>query len=351
MSERGLEALRSIVLVGTRQLELCEKAEPSPGPGEVKVRVSYTGICGSEVHAYLGTHPFRRPPAVLGHELSGVVVEIGHGVMGVETGARVTVEPQIPCGSCAYCKAGDYNLCSSKVVLGTTSWPGSFGQYVVVPVSTVVPLPEMISLEVGATVEPLAVGIHAVRLARPHIGDSAFVLGSGTIGLVTIAALKAAGISPIIASDIEEFNLTKALEMGATEVVHARKEDVVARVHELTGGLGTHYSFITVGVPTAIQTALDVTRRKGTVVVIALFESAPSFTAFSLVSSERQLVGSQMYTREDFQAAVNLLATKRVDTRPLITHRFSIEEYSYAFEVAANRVEPCAKVMFQLAEG
>ena len=236
--------MRAAVLKDNYRIVLEDVKEPSPGPGEVKIQVRVTGICGSEVHAFKGTHPYRKPPVILGHELAGDIVEVGSDVEGLKVGDRVTVEPQIGCERCYMCRRGLNNLCESKIVLGTQEWPGSFAEYIIAPAKVVYRLPDGLSYEEGVMVEPLAVGVHAVRWSEMGLGDSVLVLGAGTIGLVTIMAARQAGARRIFATDVLDFNLAKAKELGATHTINVRQEDPAAcpgRDEGQRRGCGLHY--------------------------------------------------------------------------------------------------------------
>ncbi|MHB1417626.1 MAG: zinc-dependent alcohol dehydrogenase, partial [Chloroflexota bacterium] len=182
--------MKAAVLTAHYHIEFADIPEPEPKANEVKIKVISAGICGSEVHAFKGTHPFRHPPAILGHELAGEVVAVGDEINGYKVGDRVTVEPQILCGVCDACRAGYPNLCDNKVVLGTQKWVGGYAEYIVAPEQTLYKIPDSVSYDEAVMIEPLAVGVHAVREAKLKVGQSAIILGGGTIGLATLVAAR-----------------------------------------------------------------------------------------------------------------------------------------------------------------
>ena len=190
--------MRAVVLTSEGCLEFVEAAWPTDvGADCVVIRVRAVGVCGSEVHAYQGTHPFRKAPVVLGHEAAGDVVAVGEDVSAFAVGDRVIVEPQWVCGECAYCRAGDENLCPSKRVLGTSAWPGAFGEYIVAPQDATFQLPSALSYVQGALIEPLSIAVHIARQSNLAAGESVCILGSGSIGGLLSAVCSVQGASPI----------------------------------------------------------------------------------------------------------------------------------------------------------
>ncbi|MGE5618705.1 MAG: zinc-dependent alcohol dehydrogenase [Sphingomonadaceae bacterium] len=341
--------MRAAVFTGIRKIEMQDAPTPTPRPNEVLIRVRVVGVCGSEVHAFLGTHPFRKPPAIMGHEVAGDIVEVGPEVAGFKEGDRVIVEPQIVCGSCLYCRTGSYNLCPSKVMLGVPAWPGGFGEYIVAPESTLLKMPEGFSYEEGAMVEPLAVGIHSARMAKLQLGDSALVLGSGPIGLCCIAAARASGATHIVATDTYDFNLELARKVGATAAVNVRKEDNLAQVvADHVRPEGVDVAFVTAGFSSVVQQGLIHVRKQGRVLLVALFDEPISLPdPFLIGGKEVELVGVHTYVRKDFEAAIDLIASGAVDVKAMVTHVLPVEEAQRALELVHGKTEDNAKVMLR----
>jgi len=338
--------MKAAVFTAPFRIELQDVPEPKPEPHEVKIKVKAAGVCGSEVHAYNGTHPFRHPPAIMGHELSGEVVEVGSLVRRFQAGDRVVAEPQKTCGVCLYCQSTDYYLCRQKVVLGTTTWNGAFGEYVTAPEKIVYPLPDNMSFEEGALVEPLAVGLHAVRQSSVQIGSSVVIIGSGTIGLATMACAKAQGAGHIIAADVIDFNLETAKKMCATRVVNVKKEKLAEIIKREVHPEGVEIGFDAAGYPAVVDDLLSVTRRKGEIVLIALFEEPVLIkNSFGIIGGEMKLKGVQMYHRNDFQAAIDMISLRRIDVKPLITQRLPVEEAQKGLEILYRKSEDVLKVL------
>ncbi|MGE5482948.1 MAG: zinc-dependent alcohol dehydrogenase, partial [Bacteroidota bacterium] len=236
------------------KIKLLDLPVPEMGPNDVLIRVRATGICGSDLHTFRGVHPFRKCPVILGHEMAGEVAEVGTSVKGFKPGDRVTMEPQIACGHCDYCRRGLYQLCLSKATIGMDGWQGTLAEYFVCRQDSVHYLPEEVSFEQGATVEPLAVGMHAARRAGVTLGSTVVVLGAGTIGLTAIMAAKAAGATTIFATDVAPFNLEVAAKLGATHQVNTKTQDLKGEVEKACPG-GVDAAIITAGFPVVFEQA------------------------------------------------------------------------------------------------
>jgi L-iditol 2-dehydrogenase len=338
--------VKAAVLTAHYQVEMQDVSEPEPRENEVKIKVVCAGICGSEVHAYKGTHPFRHPPSILGHETAGDVVAVGSAVTRFKVGDRVTVEPQIVCGTCDYCRAGHSNLCLNKIVLGTQTWIGAYAEYFVAPEQVVYKIPANVSYDEAVMIEPLAVGVHAVREANLQLGSSALILGAGTIGLCTLAAARAAGVMTTVVTDAVDFNLGVARDLGATATVNVRQGDVKSVVDKVSGGKGLDTAFVTVGFSPVVNQGLAGVHKRGQVVVIALFAGAFSVDdPFLVVGGERVLRGSQMYTGFDVQTALDLIGSGQVDAKMFLTQRLPMSEAQHGFEIVDKKLEDCVKVI------
>ena len=312
---------------------------------EVKIKVIATGICGSEVHAYHGRHKWRVPPLVSGHEFAGVVSEVGAGVTQYRVSDRVTAEPQYGCGRCQLCRAGHYNLCENKKILGATYWSGSFGEYVVVPEQCVLPLPESVSFEQGALIEPIAVGMHAVREHQIGKDSIVAVIGCGTIGLGVILSAKYFHAKQIIGIDIVEFNLQKAKSMGADVVLNSAHDNVAGQIMALTGGRGVDVTFLAFGNMSSVQQAAAITACGGIVSDIAVMNNQVSAPFSDIQIKELKVCGSNMYTREDFQCVIHGIDTGAIPLDGFITQKFPIEQMHEAMEFADKRPQPVVKVV------
>ena len=232
--------MKVCVLTGKQKLEWVERDIPQPGKGELQIKLEYVGVCGSDLHFYqegqLANWTLDGPLA-LGHEPGGVVSAIGEGVEGFEIGDKVSIEPAVPCGKCEDCRKGNYNLCKDiKMLAIPHERDGVNAEYCVHDASMCYKLPENMSTLEGAMIEPLAVGMHGVALSNAQVGQNAIVLGSGCIGLCTVMALKARGVSEIYVADVMDKRLEKALEVGATRVFNSTRESIEDFAKTLPGG-------------------------------------------------------------------------------------------------------------------
>src|SRR6476620_10286192 len=230
----------ALLLTEYMKLEMVQMDAPEIGPDDLLVRVRACGICGSDVHGLDGSTGRRIPPLVMGHEAAGVITETGRNVKDWKAGDRVTFDSTVSCGHCHFCRRGDINLCDNRQVLGVSCGEyrrnGAFAEYVSVPQHIVFKLPDSLSFEHAAMIEPVSVAVHAVSITPVRLGDTALVVGTGMIGLLTIQAARLAGCARIIAMDLEDYKLAVAKEHGADEVVNPRNTDVVKYVLEATNG-------------------------------------------------------------------------------------------------------------------
>ncbi|SFE03684.1 2,3-butanediol dehydrogenase [Roseivivax sediminis] len=309
--------------------------EPSPGPGQVKIKVAWTGICGSDLHEYLAgpifvpvgdRHPLSHDaaPIVMGHEYCGEVTELGEGVEGLSVGDRVAIEPIFSCGDCAPCRDGKYNLCDSLGFVGLSGGWGGFAAYSVVPAQMAHKMPDGLSMEQGALVEPAAVALHAVRLSQIKAGDRAAVFGAGPIGLLVVEALHVAGASEIQVVEPSETRRAKAMELGATHAIDPGEIDPAKAIVAATGG-GVDVSFEVTGVPSVLPQTIDATRHEGQVLVVSIWESEAAFHPNTVVLRERQIKGSIAY-RNVYPAVMALMMRGYFSADKLVTKRIPIHD-------------------------
>ncbi|MBU0945487.1 MAG: 2,3-butanediol dehydrogenase [Proteobacteria bacterium] len=308
---------------------------PAPKPGEVQIKVAWCGICGSDLHEYLAgpifipmePHPLTgaKAPIVLGHEFSGEVVAIGEGVQTVRIGDFVAPDACQHCGVCVTCREGRYNVCEKLAFTGLMA-DGAFAEYVNVPAQLCYVLPKGFDLEAAALIEPLATGFKAVRLAGSLLGQTAVVLGGGTIGLGTIMCAKAAGASTVVCIEMAAARKKLAKECGADIVLDPNECDVIAEIKKLTNGSGAEVSFECIGHKSTAPLAIDVIRNNGKAVIVGIFEEPSSFNFFSLSGTDKMVIGTLAYTIDDFKGVANLLASGQLKAKPLITGRIKLQD-------------------------
>lgn len=288
---------------GRGDIRIDDVPEPTTRPGTVKVEVEWCGICGTDLHEFVegpifaptadAPHPItgESVPITLGHEFAGVVAEVGAGVDRVRVGDRVAVEPYIICGTCDACTIGRYNVCRTLGFVGLSGYGGGFSQYVVAQERWVHPLGDL-GTDVGALIEPLAVAYHAVKLSRARPGHTALVFGAGPIGLVTTAALKAAGVEEVVVVEPAEVRKAKAPGAGADHVLDPTTTDVVAEIHEITRGRGADVTFECASIDAVLRSAIRSTRAGGTVVNVAIWGHEASVAMNDLVSGSTSTTSS-----------------------------------------------------------
>jgi len=317
--------MRAARFHGKEDLRVEQIDEPSPGPGQVKLRNGYSGICGSDLHVYFTPeaagldlehpHPVTgaMPPQVLGHEFAGTVVEVGEGVEGISVGDRAAVWPIYYCGECAACRKGMFNVCRKIGFHGLSSHGGGMAEFTTVPASMLHVLPENVDLRMGALVEPMAVAWHAVALGDVRSGGSALVAGAGPIGIGVWFALRAQGVQRVLVSEpsAERRALIEALGARTVDPVG---EDLAAAVADLTDGDGVDVAFDAAGAGAAVSSGLASLTPGGRVVVVAIHERSMEFNPTQLVMGETGISGSLAYLPQDFDAVIAAMADGAYDT-------------------------------------
>jgi L-iditol 2-dehydrogenase len=308
--------VNGVVLEAAREVVIRELDEPRPGPGDVIVEVLRGGICGSDMHAYRGHHPFRRPPVTLGHEAAGRVLEVGDRVADLEAGQLVTIEPQIACGVCRSCRGGLRHLCVDARRPGA-GWGGLFAQRVVAPADVVYRLPASVDVDDGVLVEPAAVAVRAVRRTGIGFGDRIAVLGAGPIGVLIACAARASGAVVAAMTDVKPYNLGIAAGL-ADRAVDVTEEDAVAAILDVTDG-GADAIFVAGSVPTALIDAVAAVRPGGIVMQVAMPDRPLELPVTQAVMHEVDVMSSLTYSADDFRRAIDLVERGAVSAAELVT--------------------------------
>ena len=297
--------MQALVYEGPRELNMRMLPVPEPAVGEVLIKVSYAGICGSELSGYLGQNSLRVPPLVMGHEFTGSVVSIGEGVTGLAPGTRVTVNPLIHCGSCPRCRESRVQLCERRQLIGAHR-PGSFAEYVAVPAGSVVRLPEALTMEQGVLAEPLACAVHIGRLASMNPGDRLLVCGAGPIGILVMMTAQALGLRDIVVMDLNAQRLRIVEALGGIAV--STREQLRWAAPES----GFDLTVDAVGVDATRQQAVELTRAGGKVVFSGLHDANSIIPVNIAVRNELVLLGAFCYNPGDFEQAVEWLRIGRI---------------------------------------
>jgi len=292
---------------------------PEPGSGELLVRVRATGVCGSDLAVYRGTHPYKRAPIVLGHELAGTVERVGAGVTGFAAGDRVCAASFSHCERCRACRAGRAHLCEAKATLCHRGWNGSFAEFVLLRENMAHRLPDGVDWQAGALVEPLSIGLHAVRIAAREPGRELAILGTGNIGLCCLVAAGQLGFRSVCV-DVRPAAGTSARELGAAAFVDAREGDVPAAVRAALGGPADAV-IVAADYPAVCEDAVAIAAPAGRAVVVSYFGSQPPAVPLNaLVGAELTLTGSALSTPAEIAEVIGWLAAGEIDPRPLIAH-------------------------------
>ncbi|RLI37038.1 NAD(P)-dependent alcohol dehydrogenase [Candidatus Bathyarchaeota archaeon] len=343
--------MKVAVLHKALDMRIEEMDIPEIGPGEVLVRIRSVGICGSDVHYYLhgriGSFVVRKP-IILGHECSGDIVEVGEKVENLKVGQRVTIEPGFVCGKCRYCREGRYNLCRKVRFYGTPPDNGAFAEYVSAPAENAYPIPDNMSYEEGAMIEPLAVGMMAAKRGSVTVHDRVAILGAGPIGQMVLQAVKAHGVLEAYITDVVDYRLEYAERLGADVTINPEREDVVGRILNLTGGEGADVVIDASGAPQAVRQAFEAVRPGGRIVLVGMYP----FISFEVpllltVMKEIDVLGVFRYANV-FHDAIRCVSSGRVDVKSLITHRFPLDRIVEGFETQIKKIGNPMKIQIMI---
>lgn len=335
------------VMTEPGKIEFREIPVPEAGPGQVLVRIMEIGVCGSDIHVYHGKHPFTSYPVTQGHEVSGVIEKLGKGVEGLKVGQKVTIQPQVVCGECWPCRNGKYNLCESLKVMGFQT-TGVASEYFAVDAEKVTPLPEEMSLEEGAMIEPLAVAVHAVRRAGDVRGRDICVLGAGPIGILVAQAAKGMGAGRVMVTDVSNLRLEKAKECGADAVVNTRERDFGEAFAEFFGPDKADVIYDCAGNDVTMGQAIKYARKGSTIILVAVFAKMANIDLAVLNDHELDLNTSMMYRSEDYEKAIELVQEGKVRLMPLLSKRFPFKEYLEAYKYIDGNRESTMKVLIDV---
>ncbi len=335
------------VMTEPGKIEFREVPVPEIGAGQVLVKIMEIGVCGSDIHVYHGEHPFTSYPVTQGHEVSGVIEKLGDGVEGLKVGQKVTIQPQVVCGECWPCRNGKYNLCESLKVMGFQT-TGVASEFFAVDAEKITPLPEEMSLEEGAMIEPLAVAVHAVRRAGDVTGKDICVLGAGPIGILVAQAAKGLGAGRVMVTDVSGLRLEKAKECGADMVVNTRERDFGEAFVEFFGPDKADVIYDCAGNDVTMGQAIKYARKGSTIILVAVFAKMASVDLAVLNDHELDLNTSMMYRSEDYEKAIELVQEGKVRLMPLLSKRFPFREYLEAYKYIDENRESTMKVLIDV---
>lgn len=326
--------MKALVYYGPRDLRYVDAETPEPGRDQVLVRVKSVSICGSDLSGYKGGSAMRVPPLIMGHEFSGEIARLGPGVANAKVGDRVGIVTNLYCGKCQDCRDGLSNICDNRYIIGTTmkagSYNGAMADYVVAPAQKIMPLPDGVSFDECALVEPLSISLRATKHAGEVKGKTVAVFGAGPIGLMGILCMKAFGAERIVAIDIVDNRLKMALQCGATDAVNSR-DDVLGLTRGMTSGVGVDVVFDAAGIPETVNAGIEIARNGGKLIMVGMASPKFEIEYKHAICKELKMLGSYMYTTE-MREGLDMISSGKINVRQIITSRHPMSEGPRLFE-------------------
>lgn len=335
----------------TQPGEIIFKEVPVPEvkDNQVMIKIMNIGICGSDIHVYHGKHPFTSYPVTQGHEVSGEITELGKDVKGLYIGQKVTIEPQVYCGKCYPCRHGKYNLCEELKVMGFQT-TGTASEFFVTDASKVTPIPEEISFEEGAMIEPLAVAVHGVKQVGDVTGMNIVVIGAGPIGNLVAQSAKGMGAAKVMVTDVSSLRLKKAEECGIDICVNTMEKDFGEALEEAFGPDKADIIYDCAGNNITMGQAIKYARKGSVIVLVAVFAGMAEIDLAVANDHELDIKSTMMYRHDDYIDAIRLVNEKKVQLKPLISKTFPFKEYLKAYKYIDDNRETTMKVIINVQE-
>jgi len=338
--------MKQVTLVSRETFAFSEAAIPEPGKKQALIKVKAVGICGSDIHAYYGEHPFIGFPIVLGHEVAGEVVKLGEGASKLKAGDRVVLRPQDVCGKCHMCKTNRYNICRELQVLGC-QLTGASSDYYAADEDLFYKIPDQVDYDVATIIEPLAVGVHAVKRCGDIAGQNVVVIGAGPIGNVVAQSAKGLGAKAVLISDIADFKLDVAKQCGIDYTVNVLKEDMAEAVNRYFGEDGVDLVLECSANEKALNLALEYARKGTNIIIVGVYGKA-NVNMANVQDREYGLIGSLMYLHEDFMDAVRLLEEGKVNLQALLSKKYPLEQVADAYKYIESNTDTVLKVVLDV---
>ncbi len=340
--------MKAAIIKGPLKIQIEERPIPTPDQGQVLVRIKSVGICGSDVHGFLGLSGRRRLPGlVMGHEASGQIEEIGSKVTGLAKGDRVAIDPQTVCGTCYACKRGWSNLCDNMSVIGSSMRnfkDGAMCEYMVLKASQLYKIPDNLSFSQAAMLDPVSNSIHVFNRSSMDIGDTVAVIGTGVIGLVLVQVAKLRGAGKVIAVDASEDRLKLAKALGADILVNSGSQNTVDTIMSQTSGRGADIVVEAAGLAVTYQNAVNSVRKRGHVLALGFRDAEVPIPIQPLLFREVTIIGNTGFVFE-IEPFIDFVSSGKIDVKPIITHVFTLDQVQQAFEIAADPLSGAIKVM------
>ena len=314
---------------------------------EILLKIQRIGVCGSDIHVFHGEHPATPYPVVQGHEYSAIVEAVGEAVTRAKPGMKATARPQLVCGKCGPCIRGQYNACQELKVQGFQA-SGVAQDYFIVPEDRLIVLPDSLSLEQGAMVEPAAVGAHSTSRTTGIEGKNVVVSGAGTIGNLVAQFAKARGAKKVLITDVSNYRLEKAKECGIDETLNVMETPFDEGVKNCFGDEEFQVGLEAAGVQASLDALMANVEKGGDIIILGVYAKNPTINMYYLVEHELNVFGSMMYRHEDYEAAVEMIANGKVNLEPLISKHFPFEEYLQAYKYIEEQGDKTMKVIIDL---
>jgi L-iditol 2-dehydrogenase len=325
------------------QITFQEVPVPAVAVNQIKIKMKRIGVCGSDIHVFHGKHPYTSYPVVQGHEVSAMVVDVGAEVTNFKVGDKVTIQPQVVCGRCYSCTHGMYNACEVLKVMGFQT-TGMASEYFVTEADKAQKLPDKMSYEQGAMIEPLAVAVHAVRRYGDAAGKKVLVLGGGPIGNLVAQTAKAMGAADVLLSELSAYRLETASKCGV-KVVNPSQEDLLDKIIATFGPDKADVIFECVGIDATMKQAIDCARKGSDVVVVGVFADLGTINMGFIQDHELRLIGSAMYRVEDYIKSIELVSAGLIELDALITNTVKFPDYLQAYQIVEEQKDKAMKVM------
>ncbi|MBQ8304710.1 MAG: alcohol dehydrogenase catalytic domain-containing protein [Blautia sp.] len=339
--------MKQAILTKPETIEFSEIEKPVIQPHEILMKVKNIGICGSDIHAYYGKHPFMSFPIRLGHEMAGEIVEVGADVKDLKVGDLVTAMPQTFCHECEPCKEGRYNICNTLDVIGCQT-PGAACEYFNVDSALIKKIPESMSARTAATIEPAAVGVHAVRRGQSVVGKNVVVMGAGTIGNVTAQAAMAEGAKAVLITDFSDYRLELAKSCGIPFAANTGKVTMQEAIKEAFGDEGADIFFECVGIGATVNQAIECSKKGHDIIIVGVYGSTPEINMAWVQDREFRLIGSLMYVDKDFQDTIDYMAAGKINMEPLVSKVFPFDQYPEAFKYIEQNKDTSLKILIEM---
>ena len=339
--------MKQAVMTSPGKIEFVNIERPHPTADEVILQVKRIGVCGSDIHVFHGLHPYTSYPVVQGHEIGAVIAEIGTNVTCFLPGDKVVFMPQVTCGVCYPCRHGMYHICDSLKVMGFQTG-GAAQEYFAIKADKVLKLPETMTLDEAALIEPVSVAVHALSRAGSVEDLNVVVLGSGTIGNLVAQVARASGAKGVMITDVSEYKLEKARACGLQYVVNPQKENLSQSILKAFGPDKADLILECVGVQDTITQAVANARKGSTIIVVGVFGKKPEVDLGLVQDRELRLIGTLMYQKKDYERAIELVADGKLCLEPMVTHRFAFKDYLEAYKTIESSGGQYMKVMIDL---